>query len=86
MRLTKFIDKHKIIHSNQHGFQKGVGTNDALSRVPDYIFAKLDKSEPTMTTFLDLAKAFDTAHHELLLNKLYNYGIRGPRNQRPPCY
>ena len=31
----------------------------------------------TVAVFIDLKKAFNTLNHEILVNKLYHYGIRG---------
>ena len=38
---------------------------------------KSDKNCTIAVTFLDMAKAFVTVDHKVLLQKLFRYGIRG---------
>src|SRR5688572_6407553 len=37
----------------------------------------IENNEYSIGIFFDLAKAFDTVNHKILLKKLENYGIRG---------
>lgn len=80
IRLLDFIDKFKLINIQQFGFCKKKGTNDALAQITSFICKNLDNSHPTAAVFLDLAKAFDTVNHKMLIEKLYDIGIRGLPN------
>ena len=43
-RLFYFLTANKIIYTEQYGFFKGKGTNDAIAKISDYIYKNLAKS------------------------------------------
>ena len=49
----------------------------ALVDLIDKISSSIEKNEYTIGILIDLAKAFDTVNHDILLNKLYHYGVCG---------
>ena len=76
-RLTDFLNNRNFLYSFQYGFRKGSGTELALVEISNMIYNALDGQRFVGALFLDLQKAFDCIDHELLLDKLYCYGIRG---------
>ena len=52
-----------------------------LISLTEKLRSALDKGEFSCGVFLDLQKAFDTVDHEVLLDKLQHYGIRGVANE-----
>ena len=76
-RLTKLLDNHNIIYEHQFGFQKNRSTTLAILDLNTRIAKALDNGDYAASVFLDFAKAFDTINHEILIDKLENYGVRG---------
>ena len=49
----------------------------ALIEIVDNIKTAIDNNKYVCGIFLDLTKAFDTVNHQILLDKLHHYGVRG---------
>ena len=76
-RYLSFFQKFDIITKKQFGFLKKHCTEHAILDLKEYIMSKLDNKDVIAVLFLDLQKAFDTVSHDILLKKLYHYGVRG---------
>jgi hypothetical protein len=76
-QLNSFLVKKKIISNYQFGFRKGYSTEQAILEITENFKSAIDNGEITCGLFLDLSKAFDTVNHQILIDKLCKYGIRG---------
>ena len=74
--MELFLTKKKVIYEYQFGFRKGYSTEKAILEITDNIKISIDNKEITCGLFLDFSKAFDTVNHQILLSKLYKYGIQ----------
>ena len=76
-RLLEFLENYQILYKNQFGFRKKHSTYMALMILVDKINKSLENGEFVIGIFLDFSMAFDTVNHDILLQKLPHYGIRG---------
>ena len=72
-------NKFSIIY-RQFGFRKYFSTNHAILTLLENIHKALDDGQFSCGIFIGLEKAFDTVSHDILLEKLNHYGIRGIAN------
>ena len=76
-RVMSFFEQYSVLSNNQYGFKTGKSCSDAIISLTEKIYKSLNEKKFVITLFIDLKKAYDTVNHNILLEKLESYGIRG---------
>ena len=58
-------------------FAQKYSTKLSLINLVNTLLTSIDEGKITLGIFIDFKKAFDTINHDILLNKMSHYGIRG---------
>ncbi len=76
-RVVEYIKRVNILNKCQFGFRNKHSTNHAIINLTEASLDALDDGLKVGGVFLDVAKAFDTINHDILIRKLEYYGFRG---------
>ena len=76
-RVYNFLVETDQLYQSQYGFRSGHSCQNAISELIGTVLKNQEENKITIGVFIDLSKAFDTLSHDILLNKLCKYGIRG---------
>ena len=78
--LIEFLEEREILYYKQFCFRKDFSTNRIILNLLESIQIAQDDGQIACGIFIGLEKAFETVSHNILLEKLGRYGIRGISN------
>ena len=85
-RTYEFLNVTNQLYQSQYGFPSMHACEHAIGELLGEITKNLQHSRFTITTFLDLSKAFDMLQHSVIFKKPECYGIQGITLERSKSY
>ena len=76
-RLSTWSEKTGAIADEQGGFRRGRGTIDQLYLLKEIISSRKSQGLPTLVTYIDARKAYDTVWREGNYVRLFDVGVQG---------
>uniref|UniRef100_A0A8K9Y7J5 Reverse transcriptase domain-containing protein n=1 Tax=Oncorhynchus mykiss TaxID=8022 RepID=A0A8K9Y7J5_ONCMY len=74
-QITDHFESHHTFSAMQSGFRAGHGCTSAMLKVLNDILTAIDKKHYCAAVFIDLAKAFDSVNHHILIGRLNSLGF-----------
>ena len=75
-RLNSYFMANDLLHCKQYRFRKNSMTELAVNQIVEELIEAGEKKLVNCSVFLDLAKAFNTVNHKILVSKLKGYNIK----------
>ena len=76
-RLESYLTSYNLFYECQFGFRHNSSTENAVTQIHHQLSRLINDKQIVCSIFLDLRKAFDCVDHNILMEKLFKYGIRG---------
>lgn len=80
-QLYSFLERNNVLDQHQYGFRANRSTQDAVGMLLSRASKLVDRKRKVAIIFLDIAKAFDSVSHDVLLKRIERLGVRGHVNE-----
>jgi len=74
-KLMGYLETRELLSQSQYAYRQMRNTERAILKLVNYNLRAFEENMSSMSTFIDLSKAFDTVSHDILINKLKGFGL-----------